>query len=98
MSGCTLMYGQQQIENTEPNTTLDTGVDELVLFKFEPNYTMNSAQRRELFLFKRMQIDSMPISDRKKEKLIKALYKDLNSKEFEKALLANQLFQEDIDN
>lgn len=95
VSAHTALQGQQETKNNE--SILVTGEEELVMLKFEPNYTANSAQKRELFLYKRKQIDSMPISDRKKEKLIKILYKDLNSKEFDKALLANQHFQKDID-
>jgi len=94
---CTALHGQQQTQKTDNTKVLETEEIELAMLKFEPNYTENSAQKRQLFLRKRMQVDSMQISDRKKQKLIKALYKDLNSTAFEKALLADQYFEDDID-
>lgn len=65
-----------------------------MLFKFEPDYlTAEEARRKEILLMRTM-IDSLDISEGKRQKLIRDLYKNNGSKKLNKILLANNKFEE----
>ena len=67
------------------------------LFKFEPDYlAAKEAQRKEILL-KRALIDSMDISEGKRQKLVRDLYRNKDSKRLTKILLANNKFEESED-
>jgi hypothetical protein len=64
------------------------------LFQFEPDYlTAEEAHRKEILLMRTM-IDSLDISENKRQKLIRDLYKSNGSKKLSKILLANNKFEE----
>jgi len=64
------------------------------LFKFEPDYlAAEEAQRKEILL-KRALIDTMDISEGKRHKLVRDLYRNKDSKRLAKILLANNKFEE----
>lgn len=69
----------------------------LIMLKFEPDFVSARVKRRNAILEKRRMIDTLDISDKKKLRLIKELYKDLNSKRLQKALLAETKFEDDLD-
>ncbi|MGB5430826.1 hypothetical protein [Eudoraea sp.] len=65
-----------------------------VLFKFEPNYLAAEETRRKEILLMRAMIDSLDLSEGKRQKLIRDLYKNNGSKKLNKILLANNKFEE----
>ncbi|MGB5203594.1 hypothetical protein [Eudoraea sp.] len=65
-----------------------------MLFKFEPDYLSAEEARRSEILLMRAMIDSLDISEGKRQKLIRDLYKNNGSKKLNKILLANNKFEE----
>lgn len=64
------------------------------LFKFEPDYLSAEEARRKEILLMRAMIDSLDISESKRQKLIRELYKNNGSRKLNKILLANNKFEE----
>ena len=64
------------------------------LFKFEPDYLASEEARRKEILLMRTLIDSMDISEGKRQKLVRDLYRNKDSKRLTKILLANNKFEE----
>ncbi len=64
------------------------------LFKFEPDYLAAEEARRKEILVMRVMIDSLDISEGKRQKLIRDLYKNNGSRKLNKILLANNKFEE----
>ena len=65
-----------------------------MLFTFEPDYlAAEEARRKEILLMKAL-IDSLDISEGKRQKLIRDMYKNNGSKQLNKILLANNKFEE----
>ncbi len=60
-----------------------------IMFKFEPNYVSQNEERKEVIAKTRKIIDTLQISERKRLKLIKDLYKNGLSKRLQKALLVD---------
>jgi len=65
-----------------------------MLFKFEPDYLPAQEARRKEILLMRTMIDSLDISENKRQKLIRELYKNNGSRKLNKILLANNKFEE----
>ena len=68
-----------------------------MMLKFEPDYAAEQLKRRNAILAKRRIIDTMDISEKKRLRLIRALYKDVNSKRLQKAMLAETKFEDDFE-
>ena len=64
------------------------------LFKFEPDYLAAEEARRKEILLMRALIDSMDISEGKRQKLVRDLYRNKDSKRLTKILLTNNNFEE----
>ena len=64
------------------------------LYKFEPDYLATKEARRKEILSMRALIDSMDISESKRQKLVRDLYRNKDSKRLTKILLANNNFEE----
>ncbi|MGI9547154.1 MAG: hypothetical protein ACR2MM_07960 [Flavobacteriaceae bacterium] len=64
------------------------------LFKFEPDYLAAEEARRKEILLMRAMIDSLDISEGKRQKLIRDLYKNNGSKRLNKILFVNNKFEE----
>ncbi len=64
------------------------------LFKFEPDYLAAEEARRKEILLMRTLIDSMDISEGKRQRLVRDLYRNKDSKLLTKILLANNKFEE----
>jgi len=68
-----------------------------IMLKFEPDYAAEQLKRRQTLLEKRRMIDTMDIPEKKKLRLIKELYRDVNSKRVQKALLAELKYEDQLD-
>lgn len=78
-----------QAEQAEEETPL--------ILKFEPQFAAAEAERREEIEMKKALIDSLDISESRRQKLIRDLYKSEGSRRLNKILLANTRFEEDPD-
>lgn len=65
------------------------------LYKFEPDYEESNDARRKEILLMRSLIDSLDLSEGKRQKLIRDLYRNKGSKKLQKILLANNQFEEE---
>ena len=72
-----------------------TAEDESIMFKFEPNYKTTRVQHRETLLKRIKALDSLPISDKKRLRLIKEIYRNSHTDKFQKAMLINAKFEDD---
>ncbi|TDS15180.1 hypothetical protein DFQ03_1820 [Maribacter caenipelagi] len=90
---CTAMLYSQSKESTvtKPNEE-DEGP---VMFQFEPNYETAVMLQRAALQEKIRGLDTLDISDRKRHRLIKALYKESRNVNFKKSVLVNTEFEEE---
>ncbi len=65
-----------------------------LVYKFEPNYTDAQLARMAEFKRKKAIIDTMSISETKRKKLLRDLYKAKGSKRLSKAMLADTKFED----
>jgi hypothetical protein len=65
-----------------------------MVLKFEPDFVAASIKKRALFLEKRSMIDTMDISDRKRERLLKQLYQGKSPKELQGGAVADTKFED----
>lgn len=65
-----------------------------IMFKFEPNFLSQNEKRKEKIAFTKKLIDSLDVSERKRLKLLKDLYKNGVSKRLQKALLAENTYED----
>lgn len=80
-------------------STLTTNTEEEegpIMLKFEPNFVAASLKKRTLFLEKRRMIDTMDISDRKRQRLLKQLYQGKSPKELQGDGLVDTKFEDDM--
>lgn len=81
-----------------PNKHIDTSyldeTDEPVMFKFEPDFLAKNKQRKIAIAKTRKIIDTLPVTDRKRQRLLKDLYKNGVSKRLKKALLVETKFDD----
>jgi hypothetical protein len=68
-----------------------------IMFKFEPNYISAIESRREAIVKTKQLLDTLDISENKRRKLLKDLYKNEATKRLSKVLVANTSF-EDVEN
>ncbi|MFX0556936.1 hypothetical protein ACOCEA_09060 [Maribacter sp. CXY002] len=100
--GCSFILGlnslkAQSAQNEITKTVAQIGEEEEgpIMYQFEPDYVSAKTERRNSLRAKIRALDTLPISERKRLKLVKALYRDLNSEKFEKTILANTQFEDD---
>lgn len=91
----TATVGYGQTSDTQKKSLFPEDEDLPIMYQFEPNYMATKTERREALLEKIHALDTLPISEKKRLKLIKALYKDLNSEKFNKTMLANTHFEDE---
>lgn len=65
-----------------------------MMFKFEPNYLSATEKRREEMAQTRGILDTLDISENKRKKLLKDLYKNGLTKRLSKVLIADNKFEE----
>jgi hypothetical protein len=68
-----------------------------LVLKFEPNMDVTANRKRALFKMERRYIDTMQISEKKKQRLLRNLYKEIHVGTFEKTFITNTGFEDDID-
>lgn len=66
-----------------------------VMFQFEPNYETATMLQREALKQKIRGLDTLDISNRKRQRLIKGLYKESRAINFKKSVLVNTEFEEE---
>jgi len=79
-----------------PNATQEEE-DGPIMFKFEPDFISKNEKRKEEIALTRSIIDTLGVSERKRLKLLRDLYKNGVSKRLKKALLVDNTYEEDID-
>lgn len=90
---CTgMLYSQQNNNPASKTTEEDEGP---IMFQFEPNYETAVMLQRAALKQKIKALDTLEISDRKRQRLIKALYKESRNINFEKSVLVNTEFEEE---
>lgn len=65
-----------------------------MMFKFEPNFLFSKERRREEMAQTRRILDTLDISENKRKKLLKDLYKNGLTKRLSKALITDNKFEE----
>ena len=65
-----------------------------LVFKFEPDFVDKNEKRKEEIAFTKSIIDSLDVSERKRLKLLRDLYKNGVSKRLKKALLVENTFED----
>ncbi|MGC1514968.1 MAG: hypothetical protein WA810_05280 [Maribacter sp.] len=97
LCGCFLTGLGINAQVASPETPLPQAVedDQPMMYQFEPNYVSAREVHREALLEKIKALDTLPISDKKRLRLIKSLYKDLNSEKFQKTIMANTQFEDE---
>lgn len=89
------LQAQQSEEN---NLKVAFGEEEgPLMFKFEPNFLTSVELRREEIKRTRAIIDTLNVSDRKRRKLLKDLYKNGISERLSKAMVAETKFENDTE-
>lgn len=78
-----------QAQTSPKNKTLSAEDEQPIMFQFEPNYASAQLKKREALVEKIKAIDTLQISEKKRLRLIKALYKDSNSLKFQKTILVD---------
>jgi len=107
--GCQLLQAQQTEEKTVPPTTKELTVAEKIalaeeeekgpsMYKFEPDFIAATDAKKARIEMARKILDTMDISERKKRKLLKDLYKSGISDRLSKTILADVKFEDDVDN
>ncbi|MBT8234622.1 MAG: hypothetical protein KJO04_00380 [Bacteroidia bacterium] len=72
-------------------------ISEPRLFVYDTTYLASVQAEREEFLRQKILIDCLDISDKKREKLIRDLYKHKRSKRLNKILLTATTFEEEVE-
>ncbi len=72
--------------------------EELLIYKFEPNYLTSVELRREEFKKAKESLDTMDISDRKRKKMLKDLLKNTPTKRLSKVMLTSNHYEDDQEN
>lgn len=94
--GISQMNAQEKTEKKSKSKKVKATLEEdegPLMFKFEPSYTSTEGKRKEEILQNRAIIDSLDISDRKRKKLMKALYSSDFSKHLSKIVTADTKFE-----
>lgn len=81
-------------QDAKPKTIGNTQEEEIPLvLKFEPKLLSKADTQRQLFLMERIRIDTLPISDKRKQKRIRNLYKDVRSGTFSATQVTETVFE-----
>ena len=83
-----------QTKNTAPSNP-NAEDEDPVMFQFEPNYETATMLQREALKQKIRGLDTLNISDRKRQRLIKAFYKESRAINFKNSVLVNTEFEEE---
>lgn len=92
MGLCNVVFAQDAKPKTIGNSQEKEEETPLVL-KFEPKLLSKADTQRQLFLMERIRIDTLPISDKRKQKRIRNLYKDIRSGTFSATQVTETVFE-----
>ncbi|MGO4918820.1 hypothetical protein [Maribacter spongiicola] len=94
---CSLFFtGLSYSQTNDSKKTNSNEEDEgPVMFQFEPNYETATMLQREALKQKIRGLDTLDISDRKRQRLIKGFYKESRAINFKKTVLVNTEFEEE---
>ena len=90
---CTSLLYSQANDSTKVNPKEED--EGPMMFQFEPNYETAVMLHRAALQEKIRGLDTLDISDRKRQRLIKALYKESRNFNFKKSVLVNTEFEEE---
>jgi len=85
---------QEKLNDIQKATCLDEDEKDPVMFRFEPDFVKKNEERKTEIARTRKMIDTLNVSDRKRLRLLKDLYKNGLSKRLKKALLVDTNFAE----
>lgn len=88
---------QESSKKTDTREATEEEEEGPIMFKFEPNFISQNEKRKTEIALTRSIIDTLDVSERKRLKLLRDLYKNGVSKRLQKALLAENTY-EDIEN
>lgn len=80
------------------NHSLEEEEEGPLMYKFEPNFLTSVEERREEIRKTRAALDTLDISDRKRKRLLKDLYKNGLSERLSKVLVAETKFEDEQEN
>jgi len=89
-----LVYSQTNVAKRANTATEEE--EGPIMFQFEPNYETATLLQREALVQKIKALDTLQISEKKRLRMIKQLYKQSRSISFEKSVLVNTEF-DDVD-
>lgn len=85
---------QHKTDKQEPSKVLEEEEDGPIMFMFEPDFeNVNEKRKAEIAQTKSI-IDTLDVSERKRVKLLRDLYKNGVSKRLQKALLAENNYED----
>lgn len=95
--GIISMNAQSDVKKNPKDSTknIDKEEDGPIIFKFEPNYLTALEKRREQMALTRSILDTLKISENKRRKLLRDLYKNGVTKRLSKVLVADNTFEDD---
>lgn len=85
-----------QVQKDSIHTILPDEDGPMVL-RFEPHLDITANKKRALFKMERQYIDTLQVSEKKKQRLLRHLYKDIHDGSFEKNAITNTAFEDDMD-
>lgn len=86
-----------QVQQIDPIYNMLPEEDAPLILRFEPNFKSTVNKKRTLFKMERQYIDTMQVSDKKKQRLLRNLYKDIYAGTFEKIGITDTVFVVEID-
>ena len=87
----------QRALTQDPSQTAQVPIEEEdgpILTKFEPDFLQSNEERMAEIRHKRSILDTLDISERKRRRLLKDLYKNLDSERLSKALWVDTEFED----
>jgi len=92
------LQAQQQEQKENPNIkTVAEEEEGPAMFKFEPNFLATAEQRKARIDHARKILDTLDISERRRRKLLKDLYKNGVSERLSKTLYADTKYEDIVD-
>ncbi len=94
---CSIFFTGLSYSQTNDSTKINPNEEDEgpVMFQFEPNYETAVMLQRAALKQKIRSLDTLNITDRKRQRLIKALYKESRALNFKKSVLVNTEFEEE---
>lgn len=91
---CTLSVVAQEASKKVGTAQVTEEEEGPLVFKFEPNFINQNEKRKAEIALTRSIIDTLDVSERKRLKLLRDLYKNGVSKRLQKALIAENTYED----